>query len=107
MNLWGNKLDLSLSCGQVTSDNSKSLFDISTLDADLLADDSEKIWNAVSDTSGNSTIVGEFTSSYFHALKSILDWCRVEHTPSFFIFTPKTWLIVFAASAGKILRASL
>lgn len=54
LNLWGNKLDLSLSMGQISSN---PLFDVSKLDTDLLADDSEKIWSAVSDENAQSGIV--------------------------------------------------
>lgn len=54
LNLWGNKLDLSISMGQVSS---ATLFDLSQLDADLLADDSERIWSALTDENANSRIV--------------------------------------------------
>lgn len=54
LNLWGNKLDLSISMGQISSN---SLFDVTTLDTDLLADDSEKIWSALSDENAKSGIV--------------------------------------------------
>lgn len=51
LNLWGNKLDLSLSMGQVSSN---VLFDVTQLDTDLLADDSERIWIAITDENAHS-----------------------------------------------------
>lgn len=59
LNLWGNKLDLSLSLGKVDANSSKFLFDVSALDNDLLADDSEKVWTAVSDPDSKSAVVGK------------------------------------------------
>lgn len=57
--MWGNKLDLSLSLGEVNTNNSKFLFDTSGLNNDLLADDSEKVWTAISNPNAASTTVGK------------------------------------------------
>lgn len=57
LNLWGNKLDLSISMGAINKDQSSTLFDIGGLDTDLLADDSDKIWSAVADENADSRIV--------------------------------------------------
>lgn len=67
LNLWGNKLDLALSLGQVNTNHCKFLFDTTSLDTDLLEDDSENVWTAVSDTNINSTTVGKFTSYYYYS----------------------------------------
>lgn len=43
--------------GTVNKDHSSSLFDVTTLDTDLLADDSERIWSAIADENANSKII--------------------------------------------------
>lgn len=63
MNLWGNKLDLSISLGKVDANSSKYLFDINRLDEDLLADDSERVWDTISTSSGSGIIGNNFFSN--------------------------------------------
>ncbi|CAH1179474.1 unnamed protein product [Phaedon cochleariae] len=55
LNLWGNKCDLSLSLGKVTEEN--TLFDISSLDKQILSDYSTDIWKAISACDSSSDIV--------------------------------------------------
>lgn len=43
--------------GTINKDHSSTLFDVSKLNDDLLADDSERIWSAVADENANSTII--------------------------------------------------
>ncbi|KAJ3662135.1 hypothetical protein Zmor_006494 [Zophobas morio] len=54
INLWGNKCDLSLSNGELTSDV-EELFNLQNLEPNILCDHSEKIWDAVSQ--GNLSII--------------------------------------------------
>ncbi|XP_023013218.2 damage-control phosphatase ARMT1 [Leptinotarsa decemlineata] len=55
LNLWGNKCDLSLSLGKVSEHS--TLFDTHVLDSKILCDQSEHIWNAVSNTQSSSDII--------------------------------------------------
>ncbi|EEZ99862.2 UPF0364 protein C6orf211 homolog-like Protein [Tribolium castaneum] len=45
INLWGNKCDLSLSNGEMTS-NTDDLFNLESLEPNILCDHSEKVWMA-------------------------------------------------------------
>ncbi|KAJ8919820.1 hypothetical protein NQ315_006349 [Exocentrus adspersus] len=56
LNLWGNKCDLSITLGKVEEKN--TLFDTASLDRFVLCDHSEKIWEAVSNST-SSSIIGE------------------------------------------------
>ncbi|XP_060519947.1 damage-control phosphatase ARMT1-like isoform X2 [Cylas formicarius] len=55
LNLWGNKCDLSISLGKV-AEHAK-LFDTASLEKFVLVNDSDKIWEAISDKNATSDIV--------------------------------------------------
>lgn len=59
---------MSLSLGQVDSNSSKYLFDINRLDQDILADDSERVWDTISTSSG-SGIIGNINAFFFQLNK--------------------------------------
>jgi uncharacterized protein with ATP-grasp and redox domains len=54
INLWGNKCDLSLTNGEISS-NMEDLFNLDNLEPNILCDHSEKVWTVVS--TGNSTFI--------------------------------------------------
>lgn len=57
INLWGNKLDLSLSFGKIAKHQLDPMHDVSKLEKNLLCDHSEDAWKNVTESSASSQLV--------------------------------------------------
>lgn len=64
LNLWGNKCDLSITNG-VVSDEMEQLNELEDLNANILCDHSQDIWNVVSKID-KSEIIGKYGKSYLN-----------------------------------------
>lgn len=82
--MWGNKCDLSLSNGTVNLNDVEQMFNVESLNANILSDHSDSIWDAISSDLGG--IVGRlllvihsfFTAAVAFFLRNSVDFSYVQ-----------------------------